>query len=61
MIATDFEAALLRALAHARSFYAGLPERPVTPRVSAEAILAELDRPMPAEGRAPAAGERSAH
>jgi glutamate/tyrosine decarboxylase-like PLP-dependent enzyme len=47
VIHVDFDPALLRALAHARTFYDGLPERPVAARAAAEHILAALDGPMP--------------
>src|SRR5262245_7577502 len=47
MIDIDFEAALARAFAHARTFYASIPERPVAARAGAEAIRETFARPMP--------------
>jgi hypothetical protein len=55
MIDVDFSAPLLRALEHARAFDEALPERPLAPRVGAEAVLGVLDGPLPDAGAEPAA------
>jgi glutamate/tyrosine decarboxylase-like PLP-dependent enzyme len=52
---TDWKPLLDRAAWIATEFLAGLPERPVAPRRDAAALLAALDRPVPAEPSEPRA------
>ncbi|HEU5267649.1 MAG TPA: pyridoxal-dependent decarboxylase [Jatrophihabitans sp.] len=52
--ASDYDRALSRAAAHARSWLAGLDERSVTPRATADDLVSTLGGPLPDQGRDPA-------